>query len=296
MKGSQLFSSLLPRVVLKLLHAVFDVCLVILLVACVPGTDAQIQLTELSPITTTILVSTPSPTQDLPLISTPTQSVVKVSTPEYEGFPQICSPLEGVSLSQLEGMISNPFHPPLSGWDDPHQGVDLADVDPSSVALSGRQISAVLTGKVAAVIRDRFPYGNAVLLETTWNSLPAEWINRLDLPVPGAPPATPPTLTCPAPSSEPVWDLEVVSLYLLYAHLQDMPVFDLGDDVMCGQVMGAIGLSGNALNPHLHLEVRTGPAGARFESMAHYDPSAFFFITIISSPLSGNDGRLPSVE
>ena len=42
----------------------------------------------------------------------------------------------------------------------------------------------------------------------------------------------------------------------------------------CGQVIGAIGESGNALNPHLHLEVRLGPAGVRFPGMAHYDSGA----------------------
>jgi hypothetical protein len=35
-----------------------------------------------------------------------------------------------------------------------------------------------------------------------------------------------------------------------------------------------VGDSGNALNPHLHLETRVGPAGARFSSLAHYDASA----------------------
>ena len=43
---------------------------------------------------------------------------------------------------------------------------------------------------------------------------------------------------------------------------------------MCGQAIGSVGMSGNALNPHLHLEVRVGPAGIRLESMAHYDTSA----------------------
>jgi hypothetical protein len=33
-------------------------------------------------------------------------------------------------------------------------------------------------------------------------------------------------------------------------------------------------MSGNALNPHLRLELRVAPAGIRLESMAHYDNSA----------------------
>jgi murein DD-endopeptidase MepM/ murein hydrolase activator NlpD len=47
-----------------------------------------------------------------------------------------------------------------------------------------------------------------------------------------------------------------------------------GAEVSCGEKLGAIGSSGNALNPHLHLEARAGPAGADFASMAHYDASA----------------------
>ena len=48
----------------------------------------------------------------------------------------------------------------------------------------------------------------------------------------------------------------------------------LGDWLQCGWEIGTVGMSGNALNPHLHLEMRVGPAGARFNSMAHYISSA----------------------
>jgi murein DD-endopeptidase MepM/ murein hydrolase activator NlpD len=171
-------------------------------------------------------------------------------------------------------MVSNPFHPPRPGSDDPHQGVDLADIDSRNVAVGGRPVSAVLNGKVAAVIRDRFPYGNALLVESTLESLPVGWIEGLDLPVPGALPEMPPTLTCPSLPADPGWNLTSISLYFLYAHLQSPPELRVGEEVECGQIIGAIGSSGNALNPHLHLEVRTGPAGASFDSMAHYDASA----------------------
>ncbi len=49
---------------------------------------------------------------------------------------------------------------------------------------------------------------------------------------------------------------------------------DARENISCGQTLGAVGSSGNALNPHLHLEVRIGPSGARFSSLAHYLPSA----------------------
>jgi murein DD-endopeptidase MepM/ murein hydrolase activator NlpD len=64
------------------------------------------------------------------------------------------------------------------------------------------------------------------------------------------------------------------SLYVLYAHLQEPPSLKLSDAINCGRELGAIGDSGNALNPHLHVEVRIGPTGAKFPGMAHYDTSA----------------------
>lgn len=171
-------------------------------------------------------------------------------------------------------MLSNPYNPPPLGSDDPHQGVDLADIDPQRVALSGRQVSALLSGRVAAVIRDRFPYGNALLVETTLASLPADWVDQIELPLPGLPRQINPVLTCPALDAEPDWDGENPSIYLLYAHLEQAPELQVGETVTCGGVIGTIGSSGNALNPHLHLEARIGPGGASFASMAHYDTSA----------------------
>jgi murein DD-endopeptidase MepM/ murein hydrolase activator NlpD len=56
--------------------------------------------------------------------------------------------------------------------------------------------------------------------------------------------------------------------------METPPDLQQGDRVECGQSVGAIGSSGNALNPHLHLEARLGPAAARLASFAHYDSSA----------------------
>jgi hypothetical protein len=50
--------------------------------------------------------------------------------------------------------------------------------------------------------------------------------------------------------------------------------YQLSDLVECGARIGQIGQSGNALNAHLHLEARVGPAGARFEGLAHYESRA----------------------
>jgi hypothetical protein len=147
--------------------------------------------------------------------------------------------------------------------DDPHHGVDLAEENDDHVALAGHGVQAALAGTVAMVTNDRFPYGNAVLIET-----PLEQIVSLEsagLPVPTLAPTLAPrsALTCPAFTNPPAWDASARSVYLLYAHLQAPVDLQVGDVVTCGQPLGAVGDSGNALNPHLHLEARFGPTGAR---------------------------------
>ena len=47
-----------------------------------------------------------------------------------------------------------------------------------------------------------------------------------------------------------------------------------GDSTLCGQELGSIGQSGNALAPHLHLEIRTGPGGWQPTGLAHYTNDA----------------------
>jgi murein DD-endopeptidase MepM/ murein hydrolase activator NlpD len=152
--------------------------------------------------------------------------------------------------------------------------VDFADLRAGDrIALAGRQVLAVLPGRAAAVMADRFPYGNALLLETPLDEITGDWLDGLDLPTP-APAFTPiPALTCPKGFSI-VGSSNKRSLYLLYAHLQEPPQLALGEAVSCSQEIGNIGNSGNALNPHLHLEARLGPASVRFGSMAHYDTTA----------------------
>lgn len=217
----------------------------------------------------------PAPT----LTTTPTPALPASQpspSPSVEAAPllRVCSPLEGVPLTQLEELVTNPFNPPPPGSDDPHQGVDLAEIGVEGAAREGLQVNSVLPGRAAAVIEQRFPYGNALLVETRLDSLPPGWLSHMLISEPDGAVQVPSALTCPAPSQEPAWDEENLSLYILYAHLGTPPAFEPGDEIACGQMLGVIGSSGNALNPHLHLEVRAGPAGMRFASLAHYDPSA----------------------
>ena len=41
----------------------------------------------------------------------------------------------------------------------------------------------------------------------------------------------------------------------LYGHLQTGLAVHVGDDVVAGQVIGAVGMTGNTTGPHLHLEI-----------------------------------------
>lgn len=211
---------------------------------------------------------TPSPTS--PPSPSPSPSATTTPPPAW----QMCSPLEGYTLEEMPTLVSNPFRPPRLGSDDPHQGVDLADRLPGSqVAIGGRSVLSVLPGWVAGVIQERFPYGNAILIEVPMEGYPSVALSALALPTPLATPLTNPVLTCPEVEL-PYPAVSQRSIYILYAHLADPPGLSLGQPVQCGEALGKIGQSGNALNPHLHLEVRVGPAQARFSSLAHYDNRA----------------------
>lgn len=248
-------------------------------------TGCSIYSTEIYPLRYTATIS---PTQypslqpaatihNTPIVS-PTRLVshTPTSTPDQKnGLPvrqQICSPMENILLSDLPGYVVNPYHPPQAGSDDPHHGTDFADQQPgTTIAVSGLPVHAILPGKVAGIISDRFPYGNAVIIES-----PIGLVNIDPEIIPEVMPTLSayPALTCPPLQGPLTLDEKKQSFYLLYAHLQSQPTMTIGDEVSCGQNLGVIGESGNALNPHLHLEIRIGPGGARFPSMAHYDNSA----------------------
>jgi murein DD-endopeptidase MepM/ murein hydrolase activator NlpD len=198
---------------------------------------------------------------------------VSTATANFE----VCSPLQGFTQADLLARISNPFDPPAPGSDDPHQGVDLGDYDPQSanrMAVAGRTVLAALPGTVALVQEDRFPYGNAVLIETPLEALPAELRAQFDALAdwPELSAANP--LTCPQATTAWQWDDSRRSLYVLYGHLDTIAGLQVGDAVSCGEALGTVGQSGNALAPHLHFEARIGPSGARLGSLAHYDVSA----------------------
>lgn len=206
----------------------------------------------------------------IPQINTPV-TPTNTSVP----VPQICSPLGNIKLEDITSMIYNPYYPPAAGSDDPHQGVDLSDVDLDTlIAKTGLGVDSIINGQVVMVMNDRFPYGNAVLIESTYDTLPPRWQEIIsNEPVPanwGAAPA----LTCPSG-----WDRDPEtksdpSIFVLYAHMENPPEVNQGQLLKCGEHIGSIGMSGNALSPHLHIEIRYGPLSGLIKSMAHYDVSA----------------------
>lgn len=247
----------------------------VLLIGCVaaPAPDSLPGLTDTPTRPTPSFVLPPSSTVSPSPSASPSPVGPLPTNTLAPGLP-VCSPLQDIALDQISQIISNPYHPPRPGSDDPHQGVDLADRLPDSqVTVAGRAVQAVLAGQVAVVIRDRFPYGSAILIETPLDEAGTGWQNQVGIPTMAPTLALVSALTCP-PAPEPFTNPTRRSLYLLYAHLQQPPTLQVGDAMTCGQTIGAIGSSGNALNPHLHVEVRVGPAGLRLASMAHYDASA----------------------
>ena len=165
---------------------------------------------------------------------------------------QVCSPLKGHTWDDLQEIVTNPFEAPPPGKDSGHHGVDFAYYRRGErLSIQGVTIESVLAGQVAAVLENRVPYGNAVIVETPYQDLPDDLIDLLSL-------------------------KEGDSLYLLYAHMEAAPQVNLDQPVHCGQVLGSVGNTpaGWSSDPHLHLEVRLGPPGVRFTSMRFYDTRA----------------------
>lgn len=172
----------------------------------------------------------------------PTRQLTATPLPEVE----ICSPLYSTPLDELAAIVSDGFHPPPPGQDGRHQGVDFAYYRKfGRASIAGESVQAVLAGKIAAAIRDRFPYGNLLIVETPFSIIPA-WVREI-LDLSGG-----------------------ESLYVLYAHLEELYPIEMGEAIAGCQPIGTVGKSGNAGVAHLHLEMRIGNAAQSFPSMAYY--------------------------
>ncbi|MBE0409948.1 MAG: M23 family metallopeptidase [Anaerolineales bacterium] len=162
----------------------------------------------------------------------------------------LCSPLLLHNIDNLPAIISSPYNPPPPGKDDRHHGVDFGYWEfGDRTTMEGEVIQSILSGVVRMVLHDRFPYGNTVVIETPSFSLPSNLVTELGI-----------------EAGE--------SIYTLYAHLDNLPLVNLGDTVNACDQLGEVGLSGNTDIAHLHIETRLGSSGTIFESMMFYSTSA----------------------
>jgi murein DD-endopeptidase MepM/ murein hydrolase activator NlpD len=162
---------------------------------------------------------------------------------------QLCSPLAEQTVEEILEIVSDPYNPPPPGKDDRHHGTDLAYYRRKDrTTIEGEIVQAILPGIVVAVVEDQLPYGNMVMIETTYADLPPELITELGI----------------APGE---------SLYHLYAHFRSSALVEVGKWVECGQALGEVGATGyNIVNAHLHLETRLGSSSTDFsDGMAYYD-------------------------
>lgn len=249
---------------------ILPVFVVMLLFGCTPqpnNSDLPAPVFTLTPASTATATVTPVATGE---------SVSESTATVYSELLAVCSPLPmWKSYEELEESITNPFHPPPLGSDDPHHGVDFSQLaGEGGYAVPGADVQAVLSGKIAAVLPERFPYGLAVLVETTMQEIPDELVKQIGIPDPLPVRSVTSALTCPPINASNQTTSKSLSLYLLYAHLSTVAELEVGEEVECGDALGKVGSTGNALNPHLHLEMRVGPSGLSIPSMAHYDSSA----------------------
>ena len=221
----------------------------------------------------TLTASPTETSQPTPTLSPTVTSVPATPTPTEPIF-EVCSPLEDETLESLRLIMQNDLVKPHAfGLDFGHPGRDFAYYQRGDrLSIQGVEVYAVLAGKTVLTLEDQYPYGYTILIETLLSDLPPalqETLMEAYLPVPedlvyqyNCPDVREPTLT------------GQYSLYHLYAHLEVRPDNQPGDPITCGETLGTVGNSGWSSNPHLHLEMRLGPSGADFRTMAHYDSTA----------------------
>ena len=238
-----------------------------LLASCQSATESQVTQTAI-PFWTATAIPQPSTTPTLcrdrtvPILTPTVTSRTPVPSPDpssIEGTSEVrrrayhlYSPLAEHSIKSLFEIISSPYDPPDSLDDDArHHGVDFCYYQGAKREfIEGEEVQAIFSGLVVASIEDRNPYGNMVILETTFDQLPVDYALGLEM-RPGE------------------------SLYHLYAHLVMAPEVTLGEWVEGGQVLGQVGKTGYNLGvSHLHLETRIGSQGAVFENMAWFETDA----------------------
>lgn len=248
-------------------------------VACVPQGSTSPQVSN--PATSTRTFNPTTIKQ--PIITTkpensPTHTLVPSPVDENSKTKKFVpiSPLESILFEELVNLVSNPFQSPSFGQDDGHHGVDLAFYSYREFeSIDNHAVLSILPGKISAVIFNRPPYGNAIIIETEFISIEDNVLSKIDQLNLINEIRTSSFLNCPDYSETDIQGAsKKESLYVLYGHLKNAPTFEIGEEIAQGETIGNVGNTGNSGNPHLHLETRIGPAHATFTTLAHYDNSA----------------------
>ncbi len=199
--------------------------------------------------------------------------IIDTPTPVMTEFN---SPLEGIKLQELSDIVSNPFSYTGNGQDAGHHGTDFSFYQYKSYEkMENLPVLSITSGRVSSVLNDRPPYGNMVMVETPFSSLPFFLQNHLLLLLPENEIPFHSNLSCPDYQLEEESQIsEPFSLYILYAHLYSRPDVQINSQVHSGNPIGKVGNTGSSGNPHLHLEFRIGPSGYTFEEMSHYNNTA----------------------
>lgn len=192
-------------------------------------------------------------------------------TPSPVPLNGACSPLGGIELDELYAITSNTFDAPSAFSDLGHPAVDLAFFTYKDFStMLGLPVQSMLPGKVVQVGEDRFPFGNMILIETPLSRLSADFLKALPIPTPIPEESIEMWSTCDQDAAPIPWSDDSKSVYILYSHLESKPDFLIGETVACGQQIGAVGITGNSVAEHLHLEIRIGPSDAQFGTIAMY--------------------------
>jgi murein DD-endopeptidase MepM/ murein hydrolase activator NlpD len=192
-------------------------------------------------------VPTSEPVRTVPVYFTPTPKTAII--PDFVAPLDFCSPLEDHSLADLQEIISFPYDPPPPGKDTGHHGVDFAYYRRGErISILGVPIQSFLPGSVVAVNENYVPYGYMVIIETRYDQMPEQMLESFAIP-------------------------STHSLYHLYAHMNEHPVVEVGQEVDCGQTLGYVGNTPENWSsaPHLHFEARYGPPEGHFSGMQFYD-------------------------
>jgi murein DD-endopeptidase MepM/ murein hydrolase activator NlpD len=199
----------------------------------------------------TLIVPSSAPTNEpaktVPVYFTPTPETANI--PDLVAHFSFCSPLEDHSLADLQEIISFPYDPPPPGKDTGHHGVDFAYYRRGErISILGVSIQSFLPGRVVAANENLVPYGYMVIIETRYDQMPEQLVEFFDIPF-------------------------TDSLYHLYAHMDEHPLVEVGQEVECGQTLGYVGNTPENWSsaPHLHFEARFGPPEGQFSGMQFYD-------------------------